>query len=354
MQRPTSVWQSFPVASLAAVVLAGLLVLGHWQQSRAQEVPLDEFGNQPLDQRQLYCMRLEQRLAQDSLQSNQARSNLPQIQQQLTKFDRQFQQGLARAEQTDCFDYFLFSKEWRQTPRCNKIRRSVDEAQQMLGQLQQQLEMAASGTEDTTRQDALIMELARNNCGPQYLREAKRRANHNNFFWNNDEGDPGLDPYAQDGVTGPGFATYRTLCVRTCDGFYFPISFATSQSTFERDAQVCQARCAAPARLFVYQNPGAEVDQAVSIEGRPYTSLNNAFRYRRELVKGCSCKAEEYAADQIEPESTTAAMGDFQTSIGTTGDFGDFNVPPGQTLTTTPKKAVAKARGSEPFGSNRK
>ena len=26
--------------------------------------------------------------------------------------------------------------------------------------------------------------------------------------------------------------TYRTLCVRMCDGFYFPISYATSSSQF--------------------------------------------------------------------------------------------------------------------------
>ncbi|MEJ0097081.1 MAG: DUF2865 domain-containing protein [Bauldia sp.] len=32
-----------------------------------------------------------------------------------------------------------------------------------------------------------------------------------------------------------GFGTYRTLCVRTCDGFYFPISFSTVPGQFSTD-----------------------------------------------------------------------------------------------------------------------
>src|SRR6266540_3435428 len=32
--------------------------------------------------------------------------------------------------------------------------------------------------------------------------------------------------------------TYRTLCVRTCDGYYFPISYATNRSHFKTDAAV--------------------------------------------------------------------------------------------------------------------
>jgi len=33
--------------------------------------------------------------------------------------------------------------------------------------------------------------------------------------------------------------TYRTLCVRSCDGYYFPISYATGRGRFKTDAAVC-------------------------------------------------------------------------------------------------------------------
>src|SRR5262245_44547891 len=34
--------------------------------------------------------------------------------------------------------------------------------------------------------------------------------------------------------------TYRTLCVRLCDGFYFPMSFATTRGKLEDDAGRCE------------------------------------------------------------------------------------------------------------------
>ena len=35
--------------------------------------------------------------------------------------------------------------------------------------------------------------------------------------------------------------TYRTMCVRLCDGYYFPISFSTTSERFPEDAQNCTA-----------------------------------------------------------------------------------------------------------------
>ena len=91
------------------------------------------------------------------------------------------------------------------------------------------------------------------------------------------------------------FATYRTLCVRLCDGYYFPVSFSTLPNHFQRDAELCQSQCAAPAELYYHQNPGGAVEQMVSAGNQqPYTSLKSAWRYRKEFVQGCSCKAAEY------------------------------------------------------------
>ena len=73
------------------------------------------------------------------------------------------------------------------------------------------------------------------------------------------------------------------------------MSFSTLPSHFQQDAAVCQSKCAAPVELYYYQNPGAAVDQSVALRTQePYTSLKTAFRYRKELVPGCSCKEAEY------------------------------------------------------------
>jgi hypothetical protein len=90
-------------------------------------------------------------------------------------------------------------------------------------------------------------------------------------------------------ASGP---TYRTMCVRTCDGFYFPVSFSTSQDGFGRDAAVCRSMCpAVEAQLFVHRNPGETVENLVSVEGMPYADLPNANRFRTAYVEGCGCQS---------------------------------------------------------------
>ena len=104
------------------------------------------------------------------------------------------------------------------------------------------------------------------------------------------------------------FATYRTLCVRLCDGYYFPVSFSTLPNHFQRDAEVCQSQCAAPAELFYHQNPGGAVEQMVSVSSQqPYTNLKSAWRYRKEFVAGCSCKAAEYQPQEATKEKKAEA-----------------------------------------------
>ena len=68
-----------------------------------------------------------------------------------------------------------------------------------------------------------------------------------------DEGDAPRGPGNQFGNLP--FATYRTLCVRLCDGYYFPVSFSTLPNHFQRDAELCQSRCAAPAELLLPPKP---------------------------------------------------------------------------------------------------
>ena len=85
--------------------------------------------------------------------------------------------------------------------------------------------------------------------------------------------------------------TYRTVCVRTCDGYFFPISYSTVPGKFPEDEKVCQRLCpASEAVLYSYRNPGEDVSQAVSSGGRTYSELPNAFSYRKAFNPACSCK----------------------------------------------------------------
>jgi hypothetical protein len=81
------------------------------------------------------------------------------------------------------------------------------------------------------------------------------------------------DYYYSPAPSSYGSNGYRTLCVRMCDGYYWPISFSTSRYGLTRDAQRCESSCGAPARLFYYRNPGGCVEGMVDLQGNPYANL---------------------------------------------------------------------------------
>jgi hypothetical protein len=91
--------------------------------------------------------------------------------------------------------------------------------------------------------------------------------------------------------------TYRTMCVRLCDGYYFPISFSATRDRLARDAKTCESSCGGQARLFIYRNPGGEVEDMEDLRGQPYRQLSTAFLYRTEYVPACRCKPNPWDAE---------------------------------------------------------
>lgn len=92
--------------------------------------------------------------------------------------------------------------------------------------------------------------------------------------------------------------TYRSVCVRLCDGYYFPVSFATTQNGLRADAEKCSASCSSEARLFFQPSPGEDIGAARDFLGLQYESLPNAFKYRKALVAGCQCKPQPWSAEE--------------------------------------------------------
>ncbi len=255
------------------------------------------------------CFQLEQRLVAEVQGAGQGREMLPKIEADMRELERSLRTNSIRLERSDCWDTFLFSKTLRNSARCRALNDDVENARHRLADLDRQRGQIL-GSEDRSLQDDIIRELARNGCGDQYVREARKRDNASNpfamlFGSGEDEGPRG--PTNNNFGNLP-FATYRTLCVRLCDGYYFPVSFSTLPNHFQRDAQLCQSQCAAPAELFYHQNPGGSVEQMVSFGAQqPYTSLKSAFRYRKEFVRGCSCKQAEYNPATMEQQKAEAA-----------------------------------------------
>lgn len=90
----------------------------------------------------------------------------------------------------------------------------------------------------------------------------------------------------------PNGSTLRTVCVRSCDGYYWPISFSTVAEFLGDDAAVCANQCpGGEVDLYYYHNPGEDPETMINLDGVPYTALENAFRYREEYDPNCTCKA---------------------------------------------------------------
>lgn len=78
----------------------------------------------------------------------------------------------------------------------------------------------------------------------------------------------------------------QAWCVRSCDGRYFPITGPDNKSR----AESCNSFCPASQTSLVH---GSDIDSAVTDDGKPYSELPNAFRYRKELVAGCTCNGKD-------------------------------------------------------------
>ena len=93
---------------------------------------------------------------------------------------------------------------------------------------------------------------------------------------------PQGEPRPRLGYSGSG----QAYCVRTCDGRYFPITASDNQSR----AASCNSFCPASETKVVY---GGNIDSAATETGKPYSELPNAFRYRNEVVAGCTCNGKD-------------------------------------------------------------
>ena len=275
----------------------------NYQQAYPQ--PPANQGRRPSTQ-ELRCMQLRQELANDWVQRQQGRSEGPKLDKQIRQVDRVFQTTQAKAERSGCYrSNFIFGRSLVRTPKCLRLNRKIENARRQLEHLQAQ-RSAQSGGQNRRKND-LVAALARAGCGSQYQQQARRRSGGGFMRWFEEDFWDTTPRRGLETSRIEPFATYRTLCVRSCDGYYFPVSFSTLPSQFDKDEQNCQSRCAAPAELYYYQNPGQAVEQMISYRSQEtYTKLPIAWRYRKELVRGCSCKQADYIASVGEggpPES---------------------------------------------------
>jgi hypothetical protein len=82
------------------------------------------------------------------------------------------------------------------------------------------------------------------------------------------------------------------VCVRTCDGGYFPVSYSARSSRYDSLEELCQAQCPGAKTALYTMPPSGTIDQAVGTDGEPYTSMENAGKFRKTYNPTCACKPQ--------------------------------------------------------------
>jgi hypothetical protein len=309
----TSSWGESAREAARKTALAGLAILAGATTVLAQ-VPGPAAGAPPQNPA---CVRLEGQLASidrgvvDPARADQIKRYEDSSARQQAELDRMS----AQAKRLGCTGGGFFSIFSGQNPQCTPLNQQIQQAranlEKMLADLDR-MQGGASGDREAQKQ-TVIAALAQNNCGPQYRAVANQQRGFFDTLFGGNQGSN------QGGYQGGGglfssdnqSSTFRTVCVRTCDGFYYPISFQTTPASFQQDAQTCQQTCpASEVVLMSHRNPGEDINQAVSASGAGYTALPNAFKYRTEFNASCSCRrAGQSWADALSQVKDTTIQG---------------------------------------------
>ncbi len=197
----------------------------------------------------------------------------------------------------------LFSRE--KHPSCRGLRNSLSSMKKNLRSLERK-----SGSGANRKRRSIAQAMKRQRCGDIRRASIKRsttlekifgnserkrrrqRANEDRLALKRDRRKKQLGhPTSTKRKRLNNYDTIRTFCVRTSDGYYFPVSFSTNKRSLVRDSQSCSNLCpGTEMKLYYHKTAGQGVEEMISVaDGTPYTSLPSAFAYRKNYNPDYSC-----------------------------------------------------------------
>ncbi|MCF6320638.1 MAG: DUF2865 domain-containing protein [Rhizobiaceae bacterium] len=203
----------------------------------------------------------------------------------------------------------IFGK--RNSSTCRRIKKSIDQMSANLADLERERRRLAprQARTNNNQRNSIIRAMNRRGCFTNRTRQRaalerpRKRSIVEQLF--------GLRTYGNDGQRGdferptkvlPARSnTYRTMCVRKKDGYYFPISFSTTQDRFNTDEQICQAKCqGTDVALYYHAMPSEDSEDMISFRGQqPYADLPTAFSYRKKFDPDASCRYSSGVLEEI-------------------------------------------------------
>ncbi len=81
----------------------------------------------------------------------------------------------------------------------------------------------------------------------------------------------------------------QAVCVRSCDGGFFPLPISARHNPDEL-TQMCQALCPGTEASVFTRAPNADIKSAVSLDGHAYMDQQNALAFQKSYTPACSCR----------------------------------------------------------------
>ena len=172
-------------------------------------------------------------------------------------------------------------------PQCDGLNAQIQRMQTNLGQLQQM------GGGDGNARRSLQAQFAAY-CG----------ANRSRGFFDDLFNGPQRRPALEDELPPPVDEQQRAeerdsprggplaVCVRSCDGGFFPVSYSARRGSLSDLQELCTALCPNTEAKIYTRSLARDMKTAVSLDGEAYTEHPNAFKFEKAFDKSCACKAQ--------------------------------------------------------------
>lgn len=99
------------------------------------------------------------------------------------------------------------------------------------------------------------------------------------------------EEFPQDGEEQKAHGGSQAVCVRTCDGGYFPMSISARGADPAFLTSLCQALCPNATAAVYTRAPNTQIETSVSLDtGAPYSEMPNALKFQKEFDSACTCK----------------------------------------------------------------
>jgi hypothetical protein len=242
-----------------------------------------------------YCQQLRAQIAVAGSGSRQGAAYDAAAQKQRAEIDK----TAAYSRQLGCDrqKFLIFGSD--PPPQCGEVNAQIARMQANLGQLQARGSGGGGRAELVARYNS---ECANPQPKPHGLFEALFGGGRGEDTSNriadvplipDPNATPSDTPTDQNATPSEGVQAHagsKEVCVRTCDGYFFPISYSGSSGRSGDLQEMCKALCPnAQVALYSY-SPSGDINEAVGSDGTRYADLPNALKYRKSVDQSCTCR----------------------------------------------------------------